>query len=62
MLVPAGDPAALAAAIRAVNTDPRLQGRIVANGYADYRARFTREAVTCQWITYYETLAAAHAN
>jgi glycosyltransferase involved in cell wall biosynthesis len=62
MLVPAGDPAALAAAIRAVNADPQLRECIVANGYADYRAHFTREAVTRQWITYYQTLAAGHAN
>jgi glycosyltransferase involved in cell wall biosynthesis len=62
MLVPAGNPAALAAAIRAVASDPQLRNKIVANGYADYRAHFTREAVTRQWITYYETLAAAHAH
>jgi hypothetical protein len=62
MLVPAGDPGALAAAIRAVNADPQLRDCIVANGYADYRAQFTREAVTRQWITYYEALAVAHAN
>jgi glycosyltransferase involved in cell wall biosynthesis len=62
MLVPAGDPAALAAAIRAVTADPQLRARIVADGYADYLAHFTREAVTRQWISYYETLAAAHAH
>jgi glycosyltransferase involved in cell wall biosynthesis len=62
MLVPAGDPLALAAAIRAVTTDPQLRDRIVAAGYADYRAHFTREAVTRQWIAYYETLAAAHVH
>jgi glycosyltransferase involved in cell wall biosynthesis len=62
MLVPAGDPAALAAAIRAVSSDPQLQNNIIANGYADYLAHFTREAVTRQWISYYETLAAAHAH
>jgi glycosyltransferase involved in cell wall biosynthesis len=62
MLVPAGDPAALAAAIRAVSSDPQLRNNIIANGYADYLAHFTREAVTRQWISYYETLAAAHAH
>ena len=62
MLVRAGDPAALAAAIRAVTTDPQLRDRIVANGYADYQARFTREAVTRQWMSYYEKLAARRAN
>jgi glycosyltransferase involved in cell wall biosynthesis len=62
MLVPAGDPQALAAAIRAVNRDPALRDRIIANGYADYRANFTREAVTGQWISYYQALAASHAG
>lgn len=62
MLVPANDPAALAAAIRAVNSDPQLRDRIVEAGFAEYRAHFTREAVTRQWIAYYETLAAAHAH
>jgi len=62
MLVPAGDPSALAAAIRAVNSDPALRARIVENGYAEYRTRFTREAVTQQWISYYQSLVAAHAG
>jgi len=61
MLVPAGDVLALGAAIRAVIDDPVLRNRIVENGYADYRAHFTREAVTRQWISYYQSLA-AHAD
>jgi glycosyltransferase involved in cell wall biosynthesis len=62
MLVPAGNAPALAAAIRAVNSDPALRNRIVEAGFADYRAHFTREAVTQQWISYYQSLAAAHGN
>jgi glycosyltransferase involved in cell wall biosynthesis len=62
MLVPANDAAALAAAIRAVNADPALRNRIVENGYADYRQHFTREAVTRQWIAYYQTLTTTHAD
>jgi glycosyltransferase involved in cell wall biosynthesis len=57
MLVPAGDVLALGAAIRAVIDDPVLRNRIVENGYADYRAHFTRAAVTRQWISYYQSLA-----
>lgn len=59
MLVPAGDPAALAGAIRTVISDPGLRQRIVENGHAEYMARFTREAVTRQWIGYYRNLVAA---
>ncbi len=62
MLVPADDAPALAAAIRAVNTDVALRDRIVANGFADYQAHFTCEAVTQQWISYYQSLVATHAN
>ena len=62
MLVPAGDAAALAAAIRAVNSDPALRHRIVEAGFADYRAHFTREAVTQQWITYYQSLNRSHVS
>jgi len=58
MLVPAGEPAALAGAIRAVISNPALRERIVENGYTEYVSRFTREAVTRQWIDYYRGLLA----
>jgi glycosyltransferase involved in cell wall biosynthesis len=56
MLVPVDDPAALAAAVTAVLSDPGLRARIVANGRAEYAAHFTREAVTRQWLDYYRSL------
>jgi glycosyltransferase involved in cell wall biosynthesis len=59
MLVPANDPAALGRAIGAVISDPALKQRIVAGGYAEYQARFTREIVTRQWIDYYTSLLAS---
>ena len=62
MLVPAGDPEALAGAITAVNADPDLRQRIVEAGYAEYLLRFTRETVTRQWIDYYRDLMAARAR
>jgi glycosyltransferase involved in cell wall biosynthesis len=59
MLVPANDPAALATAIDAVNANPQLCARIVEAGFAQYQARFTRQAVTSQWLAYYRSLMAA---
>jgi len=58
MIVPADDAAALAGAIRAVIADDGLRRKIAANGYAEYSAGFTREAVTRQWMDYYEGLMA----
>jgi glycosyltransferase involved in cell wall biosynthesis len=59
MLVPANDAPALAASIRAVIDDDDLRQTIAAGGYAAYQSGFTREAVTKQWIAYYETLMAS---
>jgi glycosyltransferase involved in cell wall biosynthesis len=58
MLVPADDPAALAAAIAQVLENPALRQNIIATGYAEYRAGFTREAVTRRMIAYYQSLLA----
>ena len=58
MLVPVDDSAALAAAARAVLDDDSLRQRIATQGHAEYLAEFTREAVTRQWIDYYEGLEA----
>lgn len=58
MLVPIDDVAALTHALRAVLDDPALRARIVAGGYAQYRARYTREAVTRQWLDYYRHICA----
>ena len=57
MLVPADDPNALAAAIRAVLTTPALRQRIADSGYREYLSRFTPESVTRQWIALYRGLA-----
>jgi glycosyltransferase involved in cell wall biosynthesis len=56
MLAPVDDEAALAASIRAVLGDDALRHKIIAGGYAEYQADFTRESVTRQWIAYYESL------
>lgn len=56
MLVPIDDVPALTHALRAVLDDPALRARIVAGGYAQYRARYTREAVTQQWLEYYRRI------
>ena len=58
MIVPADDDAALAGAIRAVTGDDELRARIAAQGYAEYQAGFTREAITKQWLDYYTSLMA----
>ncbi len=62
MLVAANDPAALAAAIAAVNADPALRRRIVDAGYAEYLRHFTREAVTHRWIEVYQNLLDARGS
>jgi glycosyltransferase involved in cell wall biosynthesis len=59
MIVPADDAAALAGAIRAVLDDDDLRERIAERGYAEYSAGFTREAVTRQWLNYYNGLMAS---
>ncbi len=58
MLVPIDDAPALAAAIRRVMEDEDLRRRMVAQGYAAYIKTYTREAVTQQWIRFYQGLAA----
>jgi len=58
MIVPADDAAALAGAIRAVVEDDDLRRRIASQGYAEYSGGFTREAVTRQWLDYYNGLVA----
>ncbi|GCE84634.1 glycosyltransferase [Komagataeibacter diospyri] len=59
MLVPIDDAPALAAAIQCVLDDPALFARIVAGGRQDYQARFTRQAVTEQWLALYERVLSA---
>jgi glycosyltransferase involved in cell wall biosynthesis len=61
MLAPINDDAALAKALRSVIDDRALREKIVAQGYEDYHARYTREAVTRQWIEYYQNLLKTRA-
>ncbi|MDE2343262.1 MAG: glycosyltransferase, partial [Betaproteobacteria bacterium] len=56
MLVPADNPPALAAAIRAVLDNPDLRHRIAQTGHAEYLSNFTREAVTRQMIETYTNI------
>ncbi len=58
MLVPVNDSAGLAVAIRKVLDDKALREKIAAQGHAEYLTGFTREAVTAQWIDYYQGLMA----
>lgn len=53
MLVPINDPIALGKAIRRTLDDKALQENMVANGYAEYRKNFTKEAITQRWLAYY---------
>ncbi len=56
MMVPINDAPALGAAIRRVLDDNALQEKMVANGYAEYIASFTKEAVTQRWLAHYQHL------
>lgn len=58
MLVPVDDVGALRHALRAVLDDESLRARIVAGGYADYEAGYTRAAVTRRWLEYYRRISA----
>ncbi len=58
LLVPPGDAAALAAAIRRVLGDEGLRRRLIAEGYAAYVKSFAREAVVRRWTGFYNELLA----
>lgn len=60
LLTPIGDPAALAAAIRRVASEPELRRRLIAGGSAEYRAHYTREAVTRRMLALYRQLIDEH--
>jgi glycosyltransferase involved in cell wall biosynthesis len=57
MLAPIDDPAALAAAIRLVLDSPALRETLITNGLANYQEKFSRQAVTAQYLAYYASLA-----
>lgn len=56
MMVPINDAPALGKAIRRVLDDKALQEKMVAQGYAEYIASFTKEAVTQRWLAHYQHL------
>ncbi len=56
MMVPINDAPALGKAIRRTLDDKALQEKMVAKGYAEYIASFTKEAVTQQWLNHYDHL------
>jgi hypothetical protein len=58
LLTPIDDAPALAAAIRRVLDDNALREAMVEGGYAAWRQRFTREAVTRQWLDLYREISA----
>jgi glycosyltransferase involved in cell wall biosynthesis len=59
LLVPPGDPAALAAAVRRLATDPDLAERIGEGGLAVYRQRASEDVLGAQWRELLERLVAA---
>jgi len=58
LLAPVDDVAALAMALHRVVDDAGLAQYLGEQGRADYRARFGREAVTAQYIRFFESVAA----
>ena len=60
LLVPPGDPVALAAAVRRLAGDPGLRARIAAGGLAAYRARASEDVLGARWRTLLEGLLAEH--
>jgi glycosyltransferase involved in cell wall biosynthesis len=56
MLVPPGDAAALAAAVRRLAADPDLATRIASTGYAAYRTHASEEVLGRRWRNLLEDL------
>jgi len=59
VLVPPGDPAALAAAVRRLASEPELAKRIGEGGLAAYRAHASEEVLGLRWRALLERLVAA---
>jgi glycosyltransferase involved in cell wall biosynthesis len=49
LLVPPGDPAALAGAVRRLASDPELAGGLSAGGLAAYRGRASEDVLGARW-------------
>jgi len=56
LVVPVDDAPALAAAMRRVLDDEDLRRRLIANGLNTFTAAYTREAVTRQWLDFYQSV------
>jgi glycosyltransferase involved in cell wall biosynthesis len=56
LLVPPGDPDALAAAVRRLATDPALSERIGARGHAVYREQASEDVLGARWRSLLEAL------
>jgi glycosyltransferase involved in cell wall biosynthesis len=56
LLVPAGDPEALAAAVRRLDGDPALAQRLSEGGLAAYRAQASEDVLGARWRGLVETL------
>jgi glycosyltransferase involved in cell wall biosynthesis len=59
LLVPPGDPAALAAAIRRLAAEPELASRIGASGLEAYRREASEDVLGPRWLALLERLVAA---
>jgi glycosyltransferase involved in cell wall biosynthesis len=59
LLVPPGDPAALAGAVRRLAADPELARRVGEGGLAAYRARASEDVLGARWRGLLERLVAA---
>ncbi len=57
LLVPAGDPAALAGAVRRIAAEPELARRLSAGGLAAYRELASEEVLGGRWRSLLEALA-----
>ena len=61
LLVPPGDPAALAAALRHLAADPDLRAQLGSAGCAHVREHFTWERIVAQWEACYDAARGAAA-
>ena len=59
ILVPPGDPTALAAAVRRLASEPELARRIAEGGLAAYRAHASEEVLGLRWRALLERLVTA---